>query len=92
MEEKKQNQIVNDDVKTVTAQDVVAAHKRNDREKCFELALQISDDPVAACYIGYYYQFGYVVGKDLAEAFKWYRRSAAKGYVAAQTNLAYLYR
>ena len=45
----------------------------------------------AQCYLGYCYEFGKGVTKDLTEAVKWYRKAAEQGEVTAQCNLGYCY-
>ena len=45
----------------------------------------------AQCNLGYCYEFGRGVTKDLNEAVKWYSKAAAQGYAQAQYNLGYCY-
>lgn len=48
-------------------------------------------DREAQCRLADCYAKGDGVEKNLQESIKWYKKSAAKGYVAAQINLAYAY-
>lgn len=48
-------------------------------------------NPVAQYTLGYYYEQGWGVGRDYAEAARWYGRSAAQGYAAAQNRLGDYY-
>jgi uncharacterized protein len=41
--------------------------------------------------VGWFYQKGWGVPQDDAEAFRWYRRAADKDYAPATTDLASLY-
>jgi TPR repeat protein len=47
--------------------------------------------PEALTNIGWFYQNGWGVPQDDAEAFRWYRKAADKDYAPAMTNLASLY-
>src|SRR5574344_1350110 len=47
--------------------------------------------PPSISQLGIYYQYGYVVEKDLQKAFEYYKTSAELGYSRAQSNLGNMY-
>lgn len=59
-------------------------------DKCFEghLAIAKQGYPLAECQVGYFYQEGIGVEKNLEQAFYWTRRAAEHGDRDAQYNLA----
>ena len=48
-------------------------------------------DSIAQCSVGYYYETGKGVAKNMAEAVKWYEKSASQGNATAQYNLGLCY-
>jgi TPR repeat protein len=59
-----------------------------------ELCLKVGVIPVhadAQYYMGLYYERGYSVQKDFAEAIKWYRKAAEQGHTEAQFRLGVCY-
>ncbi|KAG0230448.1 hypothetical protein BGW42_000925, partial [Actinomortierella wolfii] len=50
-----------------------------------------SGNPVAECGLGWHFECGVGVAKDLSMAISWYTKSAAKSYHEAQCRLGWLY-
>ena len=48
-------------------------------------------DSIAQCSVGYYYETGKGVDKNIKEAVKWYEKSASQGNATAQYNLGLCY-
>ncbi|MFZ5700850.1 MULTISPECIES: caspase family protein [Pseudomonadota] len=55
-------------------------------------AAETNDDPVAQYLLGYMYEFGVGLPKDLVAARTWLEKSAAKGHPAGQLELGYFLR
>ncbi|CAG8550928.1 17489_t:CDS:2 [Funneliformis caledonium] len=70
--------------------EAINAHKRGEKEKawkCFEIHATIGD-PVAIYWKAYYYSQGYVVEKNISEAFKLYKKAADSNVPEAQFHYA----
>jgi TPR repeat protein len=66
----------------------------HDEYKAFELlsiAATSLNDPKCQCTLGFCYEMGYGVKKDLSQAIYWYMEAANLGDEVAQCNLAYCY-
>lgn len=62
-------------------------------EKCFQGHLKLAEQgyPLAECQVGYFYDQGLGVEKNLERAFYWTERAAVHGDRDAQSNLAEFY-
>jgi len=70
--------------------EAINAHKRGDKEtawKCFEIHAALGD-PVAIKWKAHYYYQGYVVEKNISEAFKLYKNAADANVPEAQFHYA----
>ena len=67
--------------------EMMTAYGNKDYKKVYDLAMSISDDPIAQYYLGYLYEKGYGVNKDYAEALKWYRKAAEYGIEDAKDKV-----
>ncbi|CAI2167195.1 5919_t:CDS:2 [Funneliformis geosporum] len=70
--------------------EAINTHKRGDKEKawkCFEIHATIGD-PIAIYWKAYYYSQGYVVEKNIGEAFKLYKKAADSNVPEAQFHYA----
>jgi TPR repeat protein len=61
--------------------------------KAFEdhKARALQGNPDAQCNVGYCYEIGQGVAKDLVQAAIWYRKAAEQGHAISQCNLGHLY-
>jgi hypothetical protein len=59
----------------------------------FEMALKLAEqgDAKAQYKLGYFYNAGYGVPENYAEAVKWYRKAAVQGHADAQFSLGFMY-
>ena len=72
----------------------MAAHRRGDWTTAlrrFKFRAE-QKDLIAQYAIGVMYEHGRGVSQNYAEAFKWYRKAAVRGYTRAQFNLGWMYK
>ncbi len=69
------------------------AFNAQDYERAFRLWRPLAEDGMAEAQygLGFMYESGWGVPRDLGEAFRWYRRAAEKGHAKAQFNLGLMY-
>ena len=83
MEKKREEELVSN---------AIAAFKANKWNEAFELARKTGlKDAVLQSWMGYCYECGNGVEKNLKEAFKWYEKSALNGSGWSQCRLGYSY-
>lgn len=71
----------------------LAAFEAEDYTKAFRLLKPLADqgDAEAQCLVANMYHLGLGLERDVLEAVKWYKRSAAQGYGIASNNLAEIF-
>ena len=71
----------------------VDAYEREDYKTAHKLFLLLAEqeDSDAQCYLGWIYENGHGVPKDIKEAFNWFRLAAEQGDYDAQNNLGLMY-
>ena len=71
----------------------VDAYEREDYKTAYKLFLPLAEqeDSDAQCYLGWIYENGHGVPKDIKEALKWFRLAAEQGDYDAQNNLGLIY-
>jgi len=71
----------------------VDAYEREDYKTAYKLFLPLAEqeDSDAQCYLGWIYENGHGVPKDIKEAIKWFRLAAEQGFAPAQYNLGVMH-
>lgn len=85
----KQEKIFDGDKEDYTHPITTTTNSQSEFEK--NLALAEQGDAKAQCKVGFAYNEGKGVEKDLSKAFYWYKKAADQGYALGQFNLGTLY-
>ncbi len=74
-------------------QTALRLHQFKDYDKAFAAFMELAQagDETAMANVGYYYDSGFAVARDMEEAVRWYTLAAEHGSVEAQFNLGALY-
>ncbi|PKY20615.1 kinase-like protein [Rhizophagus irregularis] len=73
---------------------ILYRNEKNDLKNAFYLAKKAAENgnKVAQFNLGYYYEKGEGIQKDINKAFEWYEKSAMQGHSGAQSSLGKLYK
>jgi len=80
-----------EDYKTAYKLFLPLAEQEDSDAQCYFLPLAEQEDSDAQCYLGWIYENGHGVPKDINEAVKWWKLSAEQGNAEAQHNLGMSY-